>query len=225
MINFYWKASIISNLSASVPAIPFRSSIEFLHSPYQITLIKDSSYQEFFEKSKIEPFKTAWDTKFVDKTKSLKKSLKEMVPLIETGEYAMFEVLSSTRTLQEYKECKITDSGFFVNKMSFAFTLQKNSQFTQLFNYGMRKMIEHGNLKRILVKNQPGRPSCNDKKKGISLGLSNIAFAFFVLLVGAVCGLLLFLLEKISNPVLRLTFILLILVSGSYLYERFYLIF
>ena len=221
MINFYWKASIISNLSVNLPSIPFRSTTDFLNTPYQITLIKDSSYQEFFEKSKLEPFRTAWRTKFEDKSKSLKGSLEEMIPLILSGEYAMFEVLSSTQTLQEYKDCKITDSGFYVNKMSFAFTLQKNSQYTQLFNHAMRKMVEHGTLQRILVKNQEGRPSCDDKKKGVPLGLPNIAFAFFVLLGGFVFGIILFTLEQIQNKILRILVGLLWLNFVSIVYVKY----
>ena len=145
-----------------------------------------------------------------------------MVPLIQSGEYAMFEVLSSTQTLQEYKDCKITDAGFYVNKMSFAFTLQKNSQYTELFNHGMRKMVEHGTLQRILVKNQPGRPSCDDKKKGVPLGLSNIAFAFFVLMVGVMLGGILFFLEQIRNKILRTLVSLVFISGGSFIFVTNY---
>ena len=222
MVNFYWKASIISNLSVNLPAIPFRSTSAFLNTPYQVTLIKDSSYQEFFEKSETDPFKTAWETKFQDKDKSLKGSLEEMIPLIQTGKYAMFDTYSVLLTLQEYKDCKITDSGFYVNTMSFAFTLQKNSQYTELFNTGMKKMLEHGTLQRILVKNQPSRPSCDDKKKGVALGLPNIAFAFFILLFGAAVGTVLFLLEQVRNQVIRILLGLIVIVCAAYLATQYY---
>ena len=222
MVNFYWKASIISNLSVNLPAIPFRSTSALLDTPYQITLIKDSAYQGVFENSEAEPFKTAWKTKFEDKEKSLKGSLEEMIPLIQSGKYTMFDTYSVLLTLQEYKDCKITDSGFYVNTMSFAFTLQKNSQYTELFNNGMRKMLEHGTLQRILVRNQPSKPSCDDKKKGVALGLANIAFAFFILMVGATSGTILFFLEQIRSRVLRYIFSIVFLSCISFLIFKYY---
>ena len=206
MINFYWKASIISNLSVNLPNIPFRSINDLIKSPYQITLIKDSSYQELFEKSEDPVFKAAWETKFYDKSHSLKENLEEMVPLILNGQFAMFEGLSSVQTLKEYKDCKITDCGFYVSKMDFAFTLQKNSQYTELFNAGMKKMGETGMLKRIITKHQTSRPTCDDKQKGVPLALGNIAFAFIILLAGFLLGFILFILERIQNFTFRFFF-------------------
>ena len=222
MINFYWKASIISNLSVSLPNIPFRSMNELIKSPYQITLIKDSSYQELFEKSDNPVFQAAWRTKFVDKSQSLKESLEEMVPLVVDGHYAMFEGVSSIHTLQEYQDCKITDSGLYVSKMDFAFTLQKNSQYTQLFNDGMKKMVETGTLKRITTKHQTARPTCNEKNKGVPLALTNIAFAFLILIIGFGLCFVLFILESIQNSFFRLSFSLTVIGVLSFLFMKFY---
>ena len=220
MINFYWKASIISNLSASQASIPFRSIPDLVKSPYQITLIKDSSYQELFEKSDNPVFLKAWETKFVDKSRSLKESLDEMVPLVLTGQYALFEGLSTIRTLDAYKKCKITDTGFLVSKMNFAFTLQKNSEYTEMFNDGIKKMLETGTLKRIVTKHQSSRPTCDDKKKGVPLALTNIAFAFFLLLAGMVAGGVLFILENIRIIIIRVILIsVLLLVMTFILYD------
>ena len=106
--------------------------------------------------------------------------------------------------------------------MIFAFTLQKNSQYTELFNTGMQKMLEHGTLQRILVKNQPSRPSCDDKKKGVALGLPNIAFAFFILLFGVTLGTVLFFLEQIRNKILRILFGAAVFTCALYLSMQYY---
>ena len=92
MVHFHWKASLISFLSVDTPAIPFKSTAEIIPSPYQITLLKDSSYQSFFEKSDTEPLKSVWKTKFLKKEKSLLATTEEMVPLVLTGDYAMYDV-------------------------------------------------------------------------------------------------------------------------------------
>ena len=223
MVHFYWKASIISNLSASLPSIPFRSLGDFLYTDFQITTIKDSSYQDLFEKADTKTLKAAWETKFLDKSKSLVTGMDDMIPLVLTGQYAMFEVLSSIQTLEEYNECKITDAGFFINKMNFAFTLQKDSQYTELFNEAMRKMVEHGTLQRILVKNQPPKPSCDAKKKGIPLGLPNIAFSFTILITGGCLSVTVFLFEQVRQKCLRLllglAFLIAFILLTPYYYE------
>ena len=149
MIHWHWKAGLISTLSVDVPSIPFRSTREIIPSPYQITLLKDSSYQTMFEEAESEPLKTVWRSKFQNKEKSLLTTPEEMVPLVLTGEFAMYETFAAFHTLQAFKDCLITDVGFHVVKMDFAFALPKNSPYKDLFNFMFRKMIETGTLQRL----------------------------------------------------------------------------
>ena len=149
MIHWHWKAGLISTLSVEIPSIPFSSAGEIIKSRYQITLVKDSSYQAMFEESESEPLKTIWRTKFQDKEKSLLTTPEDMIPLVMTGDYAMYETFAAFQTLQASKDCLITDVGFHMVKMDFAFSFSRGSPYRDLINYRLRKMIETGTLQRL----------------------------------------------------------------------------
>ena len=152
MIHWHWKAALISFLAVDNPTIPFKSTGELIHSPYQITLLKDSSYQTLFEKTDTEPLKTVWKTKFLHKEKSLLTTSEEMVSLVLTGNYAMYEASTTLQTFQAFQDCLITDVGFHVERLDFAFALQKKSPYKKLLNYMLRRMIETGTLHRFLYR-------------------------------------------------------------------------
>ena len=101
-----------------------------------------------FEEARDEPLRSIWKTKFLNKKMSLRSTLEEMIPLVLTGEYAMYETFAAFQSLQATKDCRIADVGFHVIKMDFAFPLPKGSPYTSLLNYMLRKMIESGILKR-----------------------------------------------------------------------------
>ena len=151
MIHFHWKAALISFLSVNNPKIPFRSTHEIIQSPYQITLLKDSSYQMLFEKTP--SLKTVWDTKFLYKEMSLQSSSDKMLSLVLNDDYAMYEAFATLQTFKEYKECLVMDIGFSVETMNFAFALPKDSPFKNLLNNMFRKMIETGTMHRLITIN------------------------------------------------------------------------
>ena len=113
--------------------------------------MKDSSYQSMFEEAQDEPLKSIWKMKFLNKKKSLVSTMEEMIPLVMTGEYAMYDTFGAFQTLQATKDCQIADVGFHVSKMDFAFPVPKSSPYTGLLNYMIRKSTEAGILKRLFV--------------------------------------------------------------------------
>ena len=135
-------------MSIHIPLVPFTSLEGILSTPYQITLLKDSSYENMFKTASKEPLKTIWNTKFIDKEKSLLKTPEEMIPLILTGDYAMYETYGAFQNFEETKDCRITDVGFHVIRNDFAFPIPKSSPYGEVLNFVMRKMIETGILKR-----------------------------------------------------------------------------
>ena len=64
LLHWHWKAALISNLSIEVPKVPFKNMDELISSSYQITLLKDSSWEAEFKNAIDGPFKDAWETKF-----------------------------------------------------------------------------------------------------------------------------------------------------------------
>ena len=148
LVHCHWKASFIGHISIFIPKRQLSSTKEILNTPYQITLLKDSSYQALFEEATDEPLRSIWRTKFLNKKKSLLSSPEEMLPLVMSGKYAMYDTYSAIQSLQATKDCLIVDAGFHVVNLDFAFPLPKNSPYKGLFDFMLRKMFESGILRR-----------------------------------------------------------------------------
>ena len=103
LLHWHWKASLISYLSVEIPKVPFENMEELIGSSYQITTMKDSSWQTEFQCALDGPFKTAWETKFENKELSLQSDPKEMIKLTMSGAYAMYYYLYGIITMKEYK--------------------------------------------------------------------------------------------------------------------------
>ena len=172
---------------------------ELIDSFYQITLLKDSSYQTEFEVAKDGILKSAWETKFLDKSRSLLTNPKEMMNLVVTGDFVMYDSYSAIKALKEYQECKITTIGFFVSKVEFAFALPKGSPYRQLFNDVLRRMEESGDLMRIRKQNSGGDPQCVVDQHGHPIGIENLMFPISIFILGLFISLLLLALELILH--------------------------
>ena len=151
LVHCHWKASFIGHISIFIPESPISNLREILDTQYQITLVKDSSYQAMFQEADDEPMRSIWRTRFKNKAKSLLSTPEEMVKLVLTGEYAMYETFAAFQSLEEMKDCLIADVGFHVVKMDFAFPVMKTSPYTGVLNYMLRKMVESGILKRLRI--------------------------------------------------------------------------
>ena len=182
LIHWHWKASIISDLSVDIPSIPFRSAEELVDSSYQITMEKDTALHQAFESAKSDLFKQIWDTKFRDKEKSLKNTVEEMMNVVKSGQYAL--LYPEVQTLEQYKDCSLTDPGFVFFNFDNAFAFPKDSPFKDVFNHALLKMIESGELDKIKTKYK-SIYEC-DGSSGRSLGISNVGFAFAVFAIGLV---------------------------------------
>ena len=82
-------------------------------------------------------------------------------------------------------------------KQEVSFTLQKNSPYSQLFNYHLQRMNEKGMLHRLQQKHlsKPDRRQSLDPP--FSLGYNNIVFPFLVIIFGCTAALLTSLFEKV----------------------------
>ena len=133
------------------------------------------------------PFRDAWETKFVDKDLSLQSGISEMMSLVMTGEYAMYNYLSSIRTLEDYKDCKITDVGFSLKKIYLAFAVQKNSPYREPLIRALTKMLENGEVERIKNKHLGKVPECGESGKGKPIGIASVVFPIGICFLG-MCG-------------------------------------
>ena len=122
-----------------------------------------------------------------------------MVDQILTGTYTGYLLHPIATHLPEYQACKLEHTGFFTHRVDTAFAFQKNSSLKNLFNYGLLKMTENGEIKRLFKKHGflTGKENkCEGTRKGKKLGFENILVIFIVLGSGMLISVLLLLLEN-----------------------------
>ena len=95
---------------------------------------------------------------------------------------------------EEYKNCLISDTGNTLLSLKVAFAFSKGSQFRDLFNHAMHKIVESGELKKIKAKYEVLKPDC-DGSKGKPIGFENSAFAFAIFCGGLSFTIILLFLE------------------------------
>ena len=194
--HWHWKASLISHLSVVENHLPFTTLEELVTSPYQVTTLGDSYYQEVWQKGHSTLSKKIWNTKFVDKERSLKKTEREVIDEALSGNSAIYLFHTTLSNLKEYKTCLLQDTTLLVNKIDLAFALPKNSPYLEVFNLAMQGMMESGELERIHRRHRTKEPTCSDPGKGNPLGFENILLVFLILVCGTCASLVICLLES-----------------------------
>ena len=176
---------------------------ELISSSYQITLMKDSSWEAEFSTAIDGPFKAAWETKFLNKDLSLQSEVSGMMSLVMSGQYAMYSYLPSIQTQEEFIECKITDVGFSLENIHLAFAVQKNSPYLGPLNRALKKMLENGEIERFKIKDGGHQPECVENGRGKSIGFATVVFPFMIFIFGMSFSLLLFFCELAMNTLFK----------------------
>ena len=140
-----------------------------------------------------------WNTKFQDKKKSLKKTEEETISQGLSGQYAIYLLHTTLTNLPEYKSCLLEGTNLLVNKNDLAFALLKNSPYLDVFNLGMQRMLESGELERIHRRHMTKKPTCNETGKGKPLGFENIILVCIILGSGLFFSIVICLLETFLN--------------------------
>ena len=112
--------------------------------------------------------------------------------------YAGYIAHPILKHLPEFKACKVQHFNIFVSKSNLVFIMQKNSSLTKMFNQGLLKMTENGELTRLIKKykilKDVGK-DCEDTQSGKELGFENILVVFILLLTELVFSFLILLCE------------------------------
>ena len=199
--HWHWKASIISHLSIILPETPFDSLQGLIDSPYQITTLGDTYLSKVWFEADDDSslLKAIANTKFLDKDASLKKTEQEAIAQTMTDLYALFFFNGVGINLQEYKDCKLDDVGFPVSKINLAFAFPKTSPYRDIFNHGLQKMMESGEIDRIRQKHKPEARICGGGGKGKTLGFKNIILVFLILGLGLLLSIVSLVVEIVIN--------------------------
>lgn len=83
------------------------------------------------------------------------------------------------------------------SSMDLSFTFQKNSPYSQLFNYHLQRMDEEGVIHRLQKKWLSKRDSRFNLDSPLSLGYNNLVFPFLTLILGCFAALLISLCERV----------------------------
>ena len=121
-----------------------------------------------------------------------------MVSQVLSGPYTGYLLHPVASHLPEYQDCKIEDTGFFTHKVDIAFAFQKSSFLRQMFNKGLLKMIENGEMRKLYEKhgfNKQKKSDCGGANKGRTIGFENILVVFIVLGCGVLFSLVILIVE------------------------------
>ena len=158
--------------------------------------MRDSYLQAFWESAKENKFAEIWNTKFLDKDRSLKATEAGVVAETLSGDYAMYHFHHSAKRHPEYAKCLIQPA-FVFSTAGIGFAFPKNSPNKAIFDHALRKMKENGELDRIQKKNKIEEPRCGQSKKGEALGFRKLCLVFVIIVVGISASVVLFVAELI----------------------------
>ena len=190
-----------------VAYVPFSNGPELANSDYQITVERGTALAGAFETAKDGELKQFWNTKFVDKEKSLNGGLQKAISLVLSENYAFFEGRAYTYSSQEYATCQILDTNFVLLKNNLAFPVSKSSPYKTAFNFALLKMKENGELIKIRNKYARIPPNCAGSK-GRTLGFESVPFPFLVFMLGLLLSLFSLLSEVLFKHPISSGFIL-----------------
>ena len=195
--HWHWKASIISHLSIILPTTPFDSLAGLLDSPYQITTLGDSYYEKFWLENEDEVIKNIADKKFEDKEASLKLTENEAVLQALSGPYALYLFHGVGVNLPEYMDCKLEDVALPITKLNLGFAFPKESPYRDIFNYGLQKMTESGDIDKIKKRHKQDNINCEGGGKGRKLGFKNTILVFIILGLGFLLSIICLVVENV----------------------------
>ena len=156
-------------------------------------------FQAAFETSRSGHLKLFWDTKFLEKDKSLKDTLSEAISVtITEPNFALFEGVPLVKSQREYQQCLLMDTGYTLMTFDLAFPVAKNSPLKDVLNYALVQLKEHGEWDRIKRKYLVQEPKCGPSK-GSSLGFDRLSLAFTVILVGFLSAGIMLVCEVLKN--------------------------
>jgi hypothetical protein len=137
LTHWHWKASLISHLSVILPFNPFHALEELLSSPYQITLLGNSAFENDFEGPGL--LHELWLSKFLDENKSLTKSTRESSSITLTSHFTQYVDYNTARSLKEYKACKLKAMNFHGRKFQNGYAFRKTLHIFHYFMQSSRK--------------------------------------------------------------------------------------
>ena len=188
LIHWHWKSSLISHLSVTYPVRPFSSLEELLSSSYYITTKANGAYQLEFEAADSGPFQKLWQTKFIDKSKSLKETLSDSIQVTLAYKYTTYLDYHSALSLSEYRDCQVNKMNFRARKFQVAFGFPKNFALRPLFNQHLLKLVESGEMAKIITRHSIKPPVCSSSN-GMPLGFENISLSYLLLCTGMIIAI------------------------------------
>jgi len=202
LVFWHWKAGLISNLSVVRYNPPFTSLDGVSTSDFKITLKKGTSRVDEFKLGKSSLKQDIWKSKLLPYKENFYNDKQDGINLIlDDSSYVMYDNIDAIKLFPEYRRCDVMDIQNIISIDRFAFPFPKRGQFNDLINYGLKKMIESGELKKLQIKWGNPDQKCGGGK-GRTLGFENTMPAFLIFVAGMSLSLFIIIFEMTIKKIL-----------------------
>ena len=150
-IYWHWEAMLISHLAMRVIQLPFRDLRGLYQSDYSLFADPGSAVWDTFRygsqlrqdifKAKLEPYEEEY-VKYKDRPSQIAR-------LMQDTKNAMFACFQELNVFDEYIDCKFIQIPGKYDPVDYAIGYQQNSDYAEILDYWINRMIENGILDSI----------------------------------------------------------------------------
>ncbi|XP_059082976.1 glutamate receptor ionotropic, kainate glr-3-like [Tigriopus californicus] len=196
MIYWHWEAMIISYLAVRNVALPFESLEDLVeNTDYKVVVQPGTAYVDQLRFGNTEVLRQTWVERvepYIDSYPSTKVEMLDLV--LKDPSYALLDEYYSLLFYERHSKCEVLTIPKDYFRGDYAFPIQDNSPFKDLFKYHIEILKERGALNQISDRYAPEAQVCPDLS-GKSLGFGQCFTAFVALLAGLAVASLALILE------------------------------
>ena len=199
MIFYYWEAMLISYLAVRKTQLPFVTLADLVaRDDFKLLVGKGTAHVDHFKYSANELHKMIWRDKIEPYVNSLSlyKDLPDEI-LKDPSSVAFYDNAMTYKN--SFIDCKIVDTGVTINTFQYAWTIPKNSPFTKVFEYHIRKLQETGLTHRYYQDYKPDDQHCQDLS-GMPLAMNQSINVFLILTIGILGSMITLVCEHLGLP-------------------------
>ena len=200
VLYYHWEAMLISYLATRKIVLPFTNMEELISkTSFKVAVMPGTSYEDTFKYATEGSWQTAWNERIQPYLDDYKDNGGNMIQYSANDpNIALYDNFFSSSAFGAYTNCDVIAIPGKYNFKPYAYGFQKHSPYLGLFNYYLKEMREKGALKKILKKWESPGQACPDMS-GQPLGFESCFTAFLALLIGLTFGMILIMMEFISD--------------------------
>ncbi|XP_059098288.1 uncharacterized protein LOC131892430 [Tigriopus californicus] len=175
MIQWHWKAGIISMLTVNDIIYPFEDLAGVLNSDYKLLIYPSGNLLTYFERSNDSVIRGLWERDIEQEYEHWPETYENngLIHLAMQDDIAFFEYFEGPVTISKaYQRCELISTQKTLLPALFTFILQKNSSFHGIFNHYLNMLKEKGMFNKMAVYYKPPPQECGGGR-GTPIGVNN----------------------------------------------------